>query len=1047
MKRIAYWLLLCLLTATFNSCIADEEEINPGGGTDAQQVAVRFRLETPRQVYPVTRAMSTDAENNVQRVDVLAFKVTGSSPNYTEKFAYHASTTTITDVGTSDKKEFTVKLLKGGTDLYRFVLLTNLDDAVGDALAHLSTNGDKEDILKRTDLLITNTGKWSAEDSRLGTSKPIPMWGETAPMQVTDAVESSGISNIKLIRMLTRLDVEVTTNDAKAKFKLATVHLYNRKTRGYIAPLAANWNSSVNKVTAASVPADSDPTNDPLTILGPLEYNDASTADVAFINEIYTFEAAAAAGQASKATCIVVGGYYDNSPNLSYYRLDFLDNKVYRDLYRNHYYKMNIIKVSGAGYDTSLKAFNSAPINMVAEILEWNQGGAGDVIFDGQYYLSIKPEMVYTFQKDADTDVVRVKTDVPAGFQVIKITEADGSTNTGWLSTDKTIDTYYGTGETETPVNILVTENTTGASRTGYIYIKAGRLEAKLTVTQSITPKRTPIFNFISYTNVNGTGQDVPITGGQIDAKVNTNMGWTLRTDISGVETSMALPASDIAADYTLSVNIPANTLWTSADTKVWIEYKGVAFQEVTYTQPGYEITNATINRTSLLAYAATNVTFSVTGTYPANEVQVRVYDNTNNVELVTPAYITTAQNASTGTAILGVPANPSWNSRTLAFQYYHPGTQAWVDINTIAQAGYSITATATEVMGKAGGTSTVTITGYRPVLYVRAMTGSTVLAASATVAAGTTAPGTRALTIPATTTTRTITIQWSKDNANWTNIVTFTQYNSIAPQFARSNIVWNGSKLTFATTAAENVSIPANSQGVLFQWGSLVAISPAALSGTTAEYTAGRASTGAGHIVYDPTNNYAYAWTSIPYINSTVAPFNNAVVTDDDFKTYNGGQGWDTYGRGDICRYISSQGWVSGKWRLPTQDEYDQLLAELTNGVSNRGGFSNIIVSPAGGTNHYGYYQPSSGRWLGAGATTSSGVASPTVGAYFPAGGYRGSGGIAVYLGHFGCYWSGSSVSARTGFSLSVSSMGAGSDDSSRYGSLCAFPVRCVRE
>ncbi|MDL2256041.1 hypothetical protein LJC38_05615, partial [Parabacteroides sp. OttesenSCG-928-K15] len=310
MKRIAYWLLLCLMTATFNSCIADEEEITPGGGTDTQQVAVRFRLETPRQVHPVTRAMTPDAENNVRRVDVLAFKVTGSSPNYTEKFAYHASTTTITDVGTSDKKEFTVKLLKGGTDLYRFVLLTNLDDAVGDALANLSTNGDKEDILKSTNLLITNTGKWSAEDSRLGTSDPIPMWGETIPMQVTDAVEVSGISNIKLIRMVSRIDVEVTTDDTKAKFKLATVHLYNRKTRGYIAPLAANWDNSVNKVTAASVPADSDPTNNPLTILGPLEYNDASTADVAFINEIYTFEAAAAAaGEASKATCIVVGGY------------------------------------------------------------------------------------------------------------------------------------------------------------------------------------------------------------------------------------------------------------------------------------------------------------------------------------------------------------------------------------------------------------------------------------------------------------------------------------------------------------------------------------------------------------------------------------------------------------------------------------------------------------------------------------------------------------------------------------------------------------------
>ncbi|MCE9235500.1 fimbrillin family protein, partial [Bacteroides ovatus] len=61
----------------------------------------------------------------------------------------------------------------------------------------------------------------------------------------------------------------------------------------------------------------------------------------------------------------------------------------------------------------------------------------------------------------------------------------------------------------------------------------------------------------------------------------------------------------------------------------------------------------------------------------------------------------------------------------------------------------------------------------------------------------------------------------------NLTKIVKVSQ--SIARQFARSNIVWDATnnKLTFAVTAADNATIPANVQGVFFKWGSLVAISP----------------------------------------------------------------------------------------------------------------------------------------------------------------------------------------------------------------------------
>lgn len=215
---------------------------------------------------------------------------------------------------------------------------------------------------------------------------------------------------------------------------------------------------------------------------------------------------------------------------------------------------------------------------------------------------------------------------------------------------------------------------------------------------------------------------------------------------------------------------------------------------------------------------------------------------------------------------------------------------------------------------------------------------------------------------------------------------VTQQQFPSIALRFARSNIVWDAanSRLTFATTEAENVTIPANVQGVFFKWGSLVAISP---TGTSANYNASQ-------ILFSANGTKNYTWANVPYINETIAPFNDSDLNSDDFATYNGNSGYNaSTNKGDICRYITAQGWVpSGeRWRLPKQSELDALIAETTS-VGNNGGFGSI-TSPNTPANVNGFWQVPSGRWLGKGAATAGtsrgteqvpGVSS----VYFPAGG-----------------------------------------------------------
>ena len=270
-------------------------------------------------------------------------------------------------------------------------------------------------------------------------------------------------------------------------------------------------------------------------------------------------------------------------------------------------------------------------------------------------------------------------------------------------------------------------------------------------------------------------------------------------------------------------------------------------------------------------------------------------------------------------------------------------------------------------------------------------------------------------------------------------------EYVSIARQFARSNIVWDAAnnKLTFAVTAADNATIPANVQGVFFKWGSLVAVSP--VGNTYAS----------NQILFSPNGTTNYTWANIPYASETTGKFGTHGTDEDDFAGYDGGSNTNGPGfnastnKGDICRYISSQpGWQHGKWRLPTSGEQQALINEVTS-VSNNGGFGNITGAPNTGNNAHGFWQVPSGRWLGAGAanvnTRGTEAVPGSSSVYFPAGGYRDySIGNTSNAGGNGYSWSASSSNTTFAYYLYVTSGFAYWNGNLRY---YGFSVRCIRE
>jgi hypothetical protein len=271
---------------------------------------------------------------------------------------------------------------------------------------------------------------------------------------------------------------------------------------------------------------------------------------------------------------------------------------------------------------------------------------------------------------------------------------------------------------------------------------------------------------------------------------------------------------------------------------------------------------------------------------------------------------------------------------------------------------------------------------------------------------------------------------------------------------FARSNIVWDNanSKLTFAVTPTDNATIPASVQGLAFKWGSLVALS---MTRTYDPGSLGWMSYKPENITYSPSGNKNYSWTAVPYIDDlTGLSYNNG----DYFADYNNGLGYNSsVEKGDICRYISAQGWVTGEWRIPTFNEFLDLLGETAPVMSGTFTLYQDKTLPMynatykGGIYAYGIWELP-GYLLGTGAAAGFNMSNPSVGVFLPAsgqifvmvGGYESldritAGGNATNAAAF--FFTGSSQTDA--FAVFIEN---GTHRMSKNLGYGAYPIRCVR-
>lgn len=245
---------------------------------------------------------------------------------------------------------------------------------------------------------------------------PYPMFGVVnggASVQVQEGTAYSG--NTELIRAVARVDIGIgtkktnadgtvswtNTGTGKQPFVMTEVQIWKAGQKYTYMPALANYHwttATTNGITSNKIVIDS-----PSTVSGTTT---TKTYDTSYItNQTYCAEkiylpetdlqwGSVYDGQHTNRLAIIVGGYYNNSPELSYYRVDFTNDNTgdKMNILRNHVYQFTISSVKAAGYATAELAYKSMPKNLgfEATLEPWKASAMGSVPSISGYYLIYK---------------------------------------------------------------------------------------------------------------------------------------------------------------------------------------------------------------------------------------------------------------------------------------------------------------------------------------------------------------------------------------------------------------------------------------------------------------------------------------------------------------------------------------------------------------------------------------------------------------------------------------------------------------------------------
>jgi hypothetical protein len=587
---------------------------------------------------PATRALTQAQENQVSEVDVLVFD--GSDQYLYSSTGYAFSNGSTSETNVAAVRNFTVRL-RPTTNPVDLWVIANAHAKLGSIAVGTSKT--------------TLTASLEATESDFGMTpgdvfKPFPMWGTLENVTIS----SSGLSPnnpVNLTRMVAKINVSLTTL-AQSTFTLTSVRLYNRQEKGRIVPDDnGHWTDTPSAGPYATAPSLPSPT----AKTAGSHRDFVPTSASAVIDTIYTFEAEKGVAYTStyeQNTCLVVGGKYNGSSQSSYYRIDFVDaSKNALHLLRNHRYDVEIQSVSGPGFPTQEDALNARPINITANVIDWNESGMDVVVMDGQYMLSVSRDSV-NVDAAGGTETINIRTDYKDGWTIDPL-----SVDVDWLHLQAPLS---GAKDQTVTLTMQVDAMPIGQYyRIGHFIIRAGRLEMTIKVTQI---NLALVYDNISSTDsIKRLGGDPVLAADLVNSVSDLTLSFTGSYvgsfDIKAYAGQTLVGTNSNTSKTAHPVTVGANETWSPR--RITYAYVGTDVPETTIPaanwQRGYTIWGS---GAATISYEGGSYTVTVGGDYPSDTQLYAVLHGTGTV---------VAQNAPiiAGTSTLSIDPN-SGDSRSI---------------------------------------------------------------------------------------------------------------------------------------------------------------------------------------------------------------------------------------------------------------------------------------------------------------------------------------------------------------------------------------------
>lgn len=410
------------------SCTAElSSEVVPGGGSGtAGESEVTLRLQVPAESGNKTRAVDAATESAVNDLYILAFK--RSKHDNSEAFDYYvtARKTTTTSLSVT---EWTASL-RVKAEEQTFVMVANAQGTPGKvneqiaALAAGSVGHAKATVLEKLTDALTDAEKTAGFNADATTNHhPFTMYGQTAPVVIT---ANAGIKlNVRMHRIVARVEMTFTGDAAGGKFTPQEVSLYNYNDRARVIPDKLGQTVADNYETVPTIPAGA--VRLPAKVDGTQVVPTYAVNGNQISHQIYLFETAQpTAGtvqeQHVKRPCLIVKGVYENAAKPCYYRIDFAETaadgaKTYMNIVRNHSYAVTVQNVLAPGHDTPEEALTAQAANITATVVQWNDSDIGDIDFDGEHILGISTMKYQIGRKGSGTGTLLQQVKASVGLK------------------------------------------------------------------------------------------------------------------------------------------------------------------------------------------------------------------------------------------------------------------------------------------------------------------------------------------------------------------------------------------------------------------------------------------------------------------------------------------------------------------------------------------------------------------------------------------------------------------------------------------------------